>query len=32
MPSKDVRNAPEPRMVQSNNGTLNGDLEEDKTE
>ncbi|KAJ0075425.1 hypothetical protein Patl1_33721 [Pistacia atlantica] len=31
-PLKDVRSAPEPRMVQSDNGTLNSDLEEDKTE
>lgn len=32
MPTKDVRSVSEPRMVQSDNGTLNGDLEEDKTE
>ncbi|KAL5822312.1 hypothetical protein ACOSQ3_020219 [Xanthoceras sorbifolium] len=33
MPSKEIRTAPEPRPVQSNTTTLNGDdLEEDKTE
>ncbi|XP_044487325.1 transmembrane protein 87A-like [Mangifera indica] len=32
MPTKDVRSVSEPRMVQSDNRTLNGDLEEDKTE
>lgn len=32
MASKDVRSVPEPRPVQSNNGALNGDLEEDKRE
>lgn len=30
--SKDVRTAPESRAVPSNNGTSNGDLEEDKTQ
>lgn len=32
LPSKDVRDAPEARLAPSNNGTSNGDLEEDKTE